>query len=160
MIVAFIPIFILIIDQLSKLYIKNNFFLYQSFDVFGTYLRFTYIENQGIAFGIDTSDYHIIVTILTIAAILFFIYYFILQIIHNSIEKIPMSLILGGAIGNAVDRVLVLFPDSGYLGVIDFIDIGWNNFRWYIFNFADLSISLGAVLYILILFRTYINERN
>jgi len=160
LIVAFIPIFILIIDQLSKLYIKNNFFLYQSFDVFGTYLRFTYIENQGIAFGIDTSDYHIIVTILTIAAILFFIYYFILQIIHNSIEKIPMSLILGGAIGNAVDRVLVLFPDSGYLGVIDFIDIGWNNFRWYIFNFADLSISLGAVLYILILFRTYINERN
>ena len=160
MIVAFIPIFILIIDQLSKLYIKNNFFLYQSFDVFGTYLRFTYIENQGIAFGIDTSDYHIIVTILTIAAILFFIYYFILQIIHNSIEKIPISLILGGAIGNAIDRVLVLFPDSGYLGVVDFIDIGWNNFRWYIFNFADLSISLGAVLYILILFRTYINERN
>lgn len=160
MIVAFIPIFILIIDQLSKLYIKNNFFLYQSFDVFGTYLRFTYIENQGIAFGIDTSDYHIIVTILTIAAILFFIYYFILQIIHNSIEKIPISLILGGAIGNAIDRVLVLFPDSGYLGVVDFIDIGWNNFRWYIFNFADLSISLGAVLYILILFKTYINERN
>jgi len=160
LIVAFIPIFILIIDQLSKLYIKNNFFLYQSFDVFGTYLRFTYIENQGIAFGIDTSDYHIIVTILTIAAILFFIYYFILQIIHNSIEKIPISLILGGAIGNAIDRVLVLFPDSGYLGVVDFIDIGWNNFRWYIFNFADLSISLGAVLYILILFKTYINERN
>ena len=160
MLFIFIPLVVVIIDQLSKIYIKNNFYLYQSFDVIEPYLKFTYIENRGIAFGIDTSSYHLFITILTIVVILFFIYYFVLQIINDSIEKIPLGLILGGAIGNAIDRILVLFPKSGYVGVIDFIDIGYNGFRWYVFNVADLSISCGAILYALILFKSQNNERN
>ena len=53
-------------------------------------------------------------------------------------------IILGGAIGNAIDRMLTLFPTkTNYNGVIDFIDIGFGNFRWYIFNVADMSITIG-----------------
>ena len=61
----------------------------------------------------------------------------------------PLSLIIGGAIGNAIDRILVLVPNSGYNGVVDFIDLGINDFRWYVFNIADTSITIGAILYIL-----------
>ena len=77
-------------------------------------------------------------------------YYFVLQIMYDSIEKIPLGFILGGAIGNAIDRVLVLFPSSGYIGVIDFIDIGINNYRWYIFNMADTFITVGIIIYFIL----------
>ena len=157
MLFIFIPLVVIIIDQLSKIYIKNNFYLYQSFDVIEPYLKFTYIENRGIAFGIDTSSYHLFITILTIVVILFFIYYFVLQIMYDSIEKIPLGFILGGAIGNAIDRVFVMLPSFNYNGVIDFIDIGYGNYRWYIFNLADLAISIGLVV---IFFQLFINKNG
>ena len=61
-----------------------------------------------------------------------------------------LSLILGGAIGNLIDRGFKLFDLFGYGGVIDFIDVGLfdMSWRWYIFNIADLGISLGIGLYI------------
>ncbi len=62
---------------------------------------------------------------------------------------LSLALIIGGAIGNAIDRILVLIPNSGYNGVVDFIDLGINDLRWYIFNIADTSITIGAILYIL-----------
>ena len=57
-------------------------------------------------------------------------------------EKIPLSLIIGGAIGNVIDRILVLIPSSGYNGVIDFIDIGLSHFSGYdrIFNLSGVNI--------------------
>ena len=118
-------------------------------------MKFTYIENSGIAFGIDTSEYHIYITALTIIAILLIIYYYINLKDENYYEKISLSFIVGGAIGNAIDRILVLIPYSNYRGVVDFIDmpnflyyIGiMNNSRWFIFNIADTSITLGIILY-------------
>ena len=52
-----------------------------------------------------------------------------------------MSFVIGGALGNSIDRLLVLIPSTDYRGVIDFIDIGINHYRWYIFNIADASIT-------------------
>ena len=128
---------------------------YEQINIIGSVLKFTYIENSGIAFGIDTSEYHIYITLLTILAILLLIYYYINLKDENYYEKMPLSFIIGGAIGNAIDRVLVFFPYSNYRGVVDFIDmpnflyyIGiMNNSRWFVFNIADTSITIGVVLY-------------
>ena len=146
---------IVFLDQLSKILIKYFLFPYEKIDIIGSFLRFTYIENSGIAFGINTSEYHIYITILTIIAILIFIYYFINLKNENYYEKVGLSFIIGGAIGNAIDRFLVLIPSSNYTGVVDFIDmpnllyyIGIaSNPRWFIFNIADTSITIGVVIY-------------
>ena len=135
--------------------IKYFLFPYEKVDIIGSFLRFTYIENSGIAFGIDTSQYHIYITVLTIIAILLIIYYYINLTDENFYEKISLSFIIAGAIGNAIDRILVLIPYTDYKGVVDFIDmpnllyyIGiMNNPRWFIFNIADTSITIGIVLY-------------
>ena len=152
-----ITIIVVCIDQISKLSIKyywyNNDIFYSHINILGSYLRFTFLENPGIAFGIDTSKYHLFITFLTIFVILFLFKYFFQVLNENSFEILPLSLILGGAIGNAIDRVLVLFPSLNYNGVVDFIDIGINKYRWYVFNFADAFITIGLVIYLYKSFR-------
>ena len=144
-------VFIVFSDQLSKILIKLNLVKYEKVDILGNFLKFTYVENQGIAFGIDTSRFHVIVILLTIIAIFALIYYKI----HSSLkyERMPLELIIGGAIGNAIDRILVLIPALNYSGVIDFIDIGFGNFRWFIFNLADTFITIGVILYFILHYR-------
>jgi len=151
--IFFIPIIVALIDQLTKLYIKFNFRLYEKYEIFGNFVRIFYIENSGIAFGIDTSSIHFFITVLTIIAILVLARYLLILHREKSDEKKSISLILGGAIGNCVDRVLVFFPDFGYTGVIDFIDIGFGSMRWYIFNVADMSITFGVVYYLFLLYK-------
>ena len=82
-------------------------------------------------------------------------YYLYTLVLNNSYEALSWSFILGGAIGNCIDRIMILIPNSNYLGVIDFIDIGINQYRWYTFNFADASITLGLIIY---LYQTYISN--
>ena len=156
----FIPIVVVLIDQISKILIKNywlnNNLYYSKINIIGDFVRFTFLENPGIAFGINTSRFHVIITLVTIIAILFIIYYLYELIKINSHESLPWLFILGGAIGNCIDRILVLIPALDYKGVIDFIDIGINQYRWYIFNFADASITIGLCVYI---YQTYITKK-
>mgnify|MGYP006101953627 CR=1 FL=1 len=148
-------------DQVSKIFIKQywieNDLFYSSLNVFGDYVRFIFVENPGIAFGIDTSRYHLYITLLTIIAIIFLSYYLYKLVVENSYESLSWSFILGGAIGNCIDRILVLIPSYSYTGVIDFIDIGFNQYRWFTFNLADTSITVGLIIYI---YQTYILKLN
>ena len=150
-----------LLDQVSKIFIKQywikNDLFYGSLNIFGDYVRFIFVENPGIAFGIDTSRYHLYITLLTILAIIFLSYYLYKLVVKNSYESLSWSFILGGAIGNCIDRILVLIPSYNYSGVIDFIDIGFNQYRWYTFNLADTSITLGLIIYI---YQTYILKLN
>ena len=152
MIFFLIPIFVVFFDQISKILIKQYFIdhglIYSSTKILGDFLRFTFIENPGIAFGIDTSKYHIYITIATILAIIFICFQLKFSINTRNPDSYPLAFILGGAIGNCIDRILVFFPIFNYNGVIDFIDLGINNYRWYIFNIADLSISIGLFLFL------------
>ena len=136
-----------IIDQLSKNWIKGNYILYESRNIVGDFIRFTFVENPGIAFGIDIGDLKVVVAIISFIIILY-----ICQLLYNlkslsKIEAISLSFILGGAIGNFIDRILVYIPCSGYNGVVDFIDIGYLTHRWYIFNIADSAVTIGMILY-------------
>ena len=150
-----------LLDQVSKIFIKQywikNDLFYGSLNIFGDYVRFIFVENPGIAFGIDTSRYHLYITLLTILAIIFLSYYLYKLVAKNSYESLSWSFILGGAMGNCIDRILVLIPNYNYSGVIDFIDIGLNQYRWYTFNLADTSITLGLIIYI---YQTYILKLN
>ena len=159
--IILIPIFVIILDQFSKIVIKNywidNNLFFSKINIFGDYVRFIFIENPGIAFGIDTSNYHIYITILTILAILFISIYYYRCILEKNYERYCLSFIIGGAVGNLLDRIFVFIPSMKYNGVIDFIDLGFNNFRWYTFNIADASITIGIIIY---LYQTYILKRN
>ena len=69
-----------------------------------------------------------------------------------------MSLILGGALGNVYDRVMMILNPENVNGVIDFIDVGLNpSMRWYIFNIADSAITIGIILYLI---HSFISEKE
>tara|TARA_B100000029_G_C17432255_1_gene908297 strand:- start:181 stop:549 length:369 start_codon:yes stop_codon:yes gene_type:complete len=114
----------------------------------GDFFRFTFVENPGIAFGISIGDFSKLVLILSIIVIIF-----VIKEIINNIElhsSIGLAMIVGGAIGNLIDRVLVQIPIANYGGVVDFIDIGTSTFRWYTFNIADSFVCIGMCLYLLL----------
>lgn len=141
---------VVFLDQLSKISVKSywlkNKFTIDKINLLGDYVRITFLENPGIAFGIDTSRYHLFITILTFLIIFILFYHLISLIKINDKEALPMSFVVGGAIGNSIDRLLVLIPSTDYRGVIDFIDVGISHYRWYIFNIADASITIGLFI--------------
>tara|TARA_B100000686_G_scaffold324113_1_gene379509 strand:+ start:535 stop:1026 length:492 start_codon:yes stop_codon:yes gene_type:complete len=159
--IILIPIVVVVLDQISKIFVKNywinNELFYSKINIIGEYVRIIYLENPGIAFGIDTSQYHFYITLLTFLAIVFLYFYYLKLISSNHYEKLSVSFIIGGAIGNFIDRFLVLLPNSGYNGVIDFIDVGIGYSRWYTFNVADASITIGLLIFF---YQTYIIKKN
>lgn len=141
---------VLIADQATKYWVKTNFNPYIPIDFIGNYVRITYCENPGIAFGIQVGQFIHIITLLSILFTAFIIFH-LYSLRDNSImHKTGIALILGGALGNVLDRVLMVLLPSQYSGVVDFIDIGISDsLRWYIFNVADASITIGIIIYIL-----------
>ena len=139
------------IDQLSKLmiisYHDTNIF---PKDIISDFLRFTYITNDGIAFGLNPfGKYSFILLVVSVIAVLFVVKILIDSRQSSKLVQFSLSLVLGGALGNLIDRFLTAFNFRNYNGVIDFIDIGIKGYRFYIFNFADFFISLGIILYLI-----------
>ena len=139
---------LLILDQISKYLIKSNFSLFQSKPIFGSFIKFTYIENSGLAFGLPVGSFSWLLFLITLLITVYIIGFLITEKTGRGYEHIALSFILGGAIGNLIDRGFALFSLYGYKGVIDFIDIGIGSYRWYVFNIADLSVSIGIGIYI------------
>ena len=136
----------IITDQITKyLAIVYKSSLYPPFEIF-SWLNLVYVENRGISFGI-LSKFNIS---FYLGLVSFFISFYIIYLLRKSkeiVEKIALSLILAGAIGNGLDRVIREH-------VVDFIDISFNNFHWPAFNIADSSITLGGIVYFwLIIFK-------
>ena len=156
---VFIPSFIVVIlDQLTKIWVKNNFSLFESRNIIGDFLRFSYVENPGIAFGIRIGNLTVLVTLISIAIATYLVF-----LLYNSkqleyLEKLSLSLILGGAVGNLIDRILIYVPNSTYNGVIDFIDVGVSGHRWYIFNIADSAVTMGIIIYLF--YSTFIENKQ
>jgi len=152
---------IVIIDQFSKLMIKYNLISASPKDILGDFLRFTYVENPGLAFGVSVGSFGWLLFIVTVLITLYIIYYLFSDMTLVRAEILSLNFILGGAIGNLIDRTFTLFNLFDYRGVIDFIDIGLSNFyRWpYIFNIADMSVTVGIIIFI---FSSYLysNQNN
>jgi signal peptidase II len=132
-------ILIVVFDQLTKLFIENNFVTGQTKEIIPKILNFTYILNEGAAFGImqGRKIAFIIITIAVFAAAFFC---FKKYKPSSILALLSASFILSGAVGNLIDRVRF-----GY--VRDFIDVAFMNFP--VFNIADCAICVGAFLLIL-----------
>ena len=141
-------ILIIVLDQISKIWIKQNLALWETWDILGSFLRFSHVKNPGIAFGIPVGDFSMLVTMLSFAATILIAYLHWQERNNHPLIVNGLALILGGAIGNLIDRSYIFFPGA-YEGVVDFIDIGVGGLRWYTFNIADSAVTVGVILYLL-----------
>ncbi len=139
---------VVILDQLTKNIVKSTMELGESFDIIGTFLKFTFVENKGLAFSIKVSNLGIF-TGLSMVASLIVLYYIYKYKQEGAIVYIPLALIFGGAIGNMIGRVL-------YGKVVDFIDVGIASYRWPVFNIADSSVFVGLVWFLIVSW--YVND--
>jgi len=133
---------IVALDQWSKWAIKTSLNLYQSKPVIQDLLHFTYVTNDGMAFGLSFPGGKHILLIMTILLTGFIIGFLWKEKNGHPLMKYGLALILSGAIGNLIDRLL-------YGKVVDFLDLMIGNFHWYIFNIADSSVTIGMILFII-----------
>ena len=141
---VFLISLIFFLDRISKIYVINLNQKLLGSEIFSSnYLNISLIWNEGIAFGLFSFSHTIFYDLLTLFISLVIIIILIMLIKSNDLRKYPLLMILGGAIGNLYDRVF-------YKAVPDFIDVHVNNFHWFIFNVADIFISIGVIFMILI----------
>ena len=133
---------IVALDQWSKWAIKTSFNLYQSKPVIQDLLHFTYVTNDGMAFGLSFPGGKHVLLIMTILLTGFIAGFLWKEKNGHPLIKYGLALILSGAIGNLIDRLL-------YGKVVDFLDLMIGNFHWYIFNIADSSVTIGMILFII-----------
>ena len=134
----FIVCFIVLIDQISKIFIHQSMDLYQSVTIIPSLLDFTYIRNEGIAFGINFEGSRIFFIVFPIIITFYLISLLRDKEFQSTSSQISLLLIIGGAIGNITDRIF-----RGY--VVDFIDFHINGVHWYVFNIADSSVTIGLL---------------
>lgn len=174
---------VVIVDQITKLLVKGfsipflNFnydgmYYGQVIPVIGDFFRLTFIENPGMAFGYDPGDgLKFWVTLFSLVASIGLIIYLYFIREKSLSLRFAIALILGGAIGNLIDRLLygVIFGYAPlfYGKVVDFLDFDFFNFtlfgrtydRWPIFNIADAAVSIG-VLVLIIFYRKHQKEEE
>ena len=137
-------------DQITKLFVIYYFEIdvdrLNSTILFpiNEYLNFYVIWNKGFAFGLFQNDINLVNNIYMILILIVIIILCIYAIqINRKAYYFSFSLIIGGAIGNLIDRF-------SYNAVLDFIDLHYNNFHWYVFNIADITITAGCILTIIL----------
>jgi len=141
-----IPIIVVILDQISKIYIRNNMLPDESWEITPKLIWITFVQNTGAAFSFTLGNIglnRIIFSAITFLAILV-IAFLVIKTVKKT-EAVGFSLIMGGAAGNLIDRI--------WLGkVTDFINCDFPDFimeRWPVFNVADSSIVVGVSLLVL-----------
>ena len=143
---SFLVIFIFLLDRISKIYVINLDKKFPGSEIFASkYLNINLIWNEGIAFGFLSFDQENLYNFLTILINLIIFFILIMAFKSDGLKKLALIMILGGAVGNVFDRIF-------YKAVPDFIDFHLENFHWFIFNIADVFISLGVLILILLEF--------
>ncbi len=145
-------IFIFALDRVSKLYIIKLAEINNLVDIYlSSYLNINLIWNKGIAFGMLSFDESVIYNFITILIIIVNFIILIMIVRSNDIKCYFWIFILGGSMGNLFDRLY-------YYAVPDFIDFHINRFHWFIFNVADIFISLGVIC--LIFVELFLNKKT
>jgi len=141
---------IFLIDQFSKFYVINHLSPDRSEVYLTNFLNLQLIWNNGIAFGLlsfDSNFYYNIITLI-IFVVIFILILFIKNLDSNSYFY---SMVVGGALGNLMDRIR-------FSSVPDFIDFHISNFHWFVFNIADIFVSLGV--FCLIIAEIFFNKNK
>jgi signal peptidase II len=172
---------VVVIDQITKLLVKGfsitflninyeGMYLGQMIPVIGDFFRLTFIENPGMAFGYDPgSSFKLIISIFSLVASIGLVFYLYVIRDKSWSLRIAIALILGGAVGNLIDRtfygVIYNYAPLFYGRVVDFFDVDFFDFtlfgrsydRWPVFNIADAAVTIG-VLVLVFFYKKHQNE--
>ena len=137
--VLFVSAILVLADQVSKTIVVRTMSLYESVPVIENFFHFTYITNDGMAFGIDFPFGYFVFSVVS-ALLTIFLFWYLWSVRNDSLLiRLGLAMIIAGAVGNLIDRLM--------LGeVIDFLDFMVGNFHWYVFNLADSYVTVGMVL--------------
>ena len=137
--VLFVSAILVLADQVSKAIVVRTMSLYESVPVIENFFHFTYITNDGMAFGIDFPFGYFIFSLISVLLTIFLFWYLWTARNDSLVIRLGLAMIIAGAVGNLIDRLM--------LGeVIDFLDFMVGNFHWYVFNLADSYVTVGMVL--------------
>tara|TARA_B100001179_G_scaffold195247_1_gene153429 strand:- start:252 stop:752 length:501 start_codon:yes stop_codon:yes gene_type:complete len=144
--------FIFFLDRITKIYILNLAEMNGSIDIFvNNFLNIILVWNSGIGFGLLSFEKAFIYNLITSLIIFINIIIVYLAINSNNSKSYFFVMILGGSLGNLFDRIY-------YSAVPDFIDLNYNNFHWFVFNVADIFITIGILC--LIFVELFFNKRE
>ena len=151
---SLIVLSIFFIDRLSKIYVIYLDEIFLGSEIFSSkFLNISLIWNEGIAFGLFSFTEKTFYNFLTIIIFIIILVIFFMIIKSRGLKKYSLIMILGGAAGNFFDRVVTK-------AVPDFIDLHVGDFHWFIFNIADVFITLGVILMIILEFADNNKEKN
>ncbi|MDX1660149.1 MAG: signal peptidase II [Gemmatimonadota bacterium] len=135
-----IPVVVLLLDQLTKAWVRAELTLGEPVRVIGDWVRLLYIHNEGAAFGLHVGRYSptiflIVASVVSLAVLVLYVQ----TPLHLRLERVALAMILGGALGNIIDRIR-------WQRVVDFLQVGVDGHYWPIFNVADSAVTIGVVL--------------
>ena len=147
-----IILIIFLADRISKIYIINMAEANNKVDIYiNSYLNLYLIWNKGIAFGLLSFDYNTVYNIITAIIAVIILIILIIIVKSDGIKKYILLFVFGGALGNLFDRIY-------YSAVPDFIDFHINGYHWFIFNVADIFVTIGILC--LIFDEMFINSKK
>ncbi len=142
--------FILISDQITKYIIKTKFTEGNGISIIKDFFNLTYVKNDGAVWGVFSKHSNtivpIIITVLSLITLSIISYFFLKLKTDCKYELFGLAFVLGGAIGNIIDRVLQGF-------VVDFLDVIIFKYHWPVFNIADSFISIGVFVLVISIWR-------
>ena len=140
---------IFLADRISKIYILSVLENSGEVDIYiNSYINLILVWNTGIGFGLLSFDKSVLYDAITIVIILINLIILLLIIKSDQIRSYLFLIILGGSVGNLYDRIY-------YSAVPDFIDINFKGYHWFIFNVADIFISIGIICLIFVELMNY-----
>ena len=141
-----LPIAIVVLDQITKAMVRSMVPLSSSVEVVSGVMNITHVRNTGAAFGLfNALDFPlktVVIAVIALAAIVWVGVYAAGLPRHHWLARLGLSLIMGGAAGNLLDRVVIG-------SVVDFVDVYWGAYHFWAFNVADSAISVGVAIMIL-----------
>lgn len=150
--IIFLSIILLLVDQISKLIVIRSIDINQSIELIKNFFYLTYTHNTGAAFSILTGQ-RIFLILIAIVILIILFNYIRKNKVERKIEKIAFSLIIGGSLGNLIDRIV-----RGY--VVDFFDVKIFGYNFPVFNVADTFIVIGVLLLLISLTRKEVKHDN
>ena len=140
------------LDRMSKIYVIQLDKINLGSDIFNSaYLNIVLIWNKGIAFGLFSFNESYFYNIISLVIAIIIIVLVIMSLKSQGLKRYPLLMVVGGALGNLHDRIF-------FKAVPDFIDFHVGNFHWFVFNAADIFITIGVIF--LILFELIDNNKE
>ena len=136
--VAAVAAAVFALDRVTKSWVEQNIAVGTARPIAGDYVRIVHAQNTGAAFGL-LPERTTLLSVLSVVAVLAIVYYYRQIASNSSLVSATLGMQLGGAFGNLLDRVT-----QGY--VVDFVDVGVGDVRFWAFNVADSSIVVGIIL--------------